>query len=199
MAPDQGAAVQLIFGTLDGAEDALLESGGRAGEVLAEVFPIPALWVRCELPLAAVPAPLQIANVRKPRFESNRGFRVGSMRICTYVDPPTGAGRRGMTTFSRRTRSAGPGGTAGSSNGALPGRELVPALHPRPPARRRLHRSAGPASICRGWNAAGGRPSTASFRVSGLRVKITAEPAFASTCRTTPMSLSSRATPRGVG
>lgn len=44
VAPDQGAAVQLIFGTLDGAEDALLESGGRAGEVLAEVFPIPALW-----------------------------------------------------------------------------------------------------------------------------------------------------------
>ena len=44
VAPDQGAAVQLIFGTLEGAEEALLKSGGRAGEVLAEVFPIPALW-----------------------------------------------------------------------------------------------------------------------------------------------------------
>ncbi len=44
VAPDQGAAVQLIFGTLDGAEEALLKSGGRAGEILAEVFPIPALW-----------------------------------------------------------------------------------------------------------------------------------------------------------
>ncbi len=44
VAPDQGAAVQLIFGTLEGAEEALLKSGGRAGEILAEVFPIPALW-----------------------------------------------------------------------------------------------------------------------------------------------------------
>ena len=44
VAPDQGAAVQLIFGTLEGAEESLLKSGGRAGEVLAEVFPIPALW-----------------------------------------------------------------------------------------------------------------------------------------------------------
>lgn len=44
VAPDQGAAIQLIFGTLEGAEEALLKSGGRAGEVLAEVFPIPALW-----------------------------------------------------------------------------------------------------------------------------------------------------------
>ncbi len=44
VAPDQGAAVQLIFGTLDGVEEALLKSGGRAGEILAQVFPIPALW-----------------------------------------------------------------------------------------------------------------------------------------------------------
>ncbi len=43
-APDQGAAVQLIFGTLDGAESALLEAGGCAGEILSEIFPLPALW-----------------------------------------------------------------------------------------------------------------------------------------------------------
>ena len=38
------AASELIFGTLDGAESATLEGGGKAGEVLAEMFPLPALW-----------------------------------------------------------------------------------------------------------------------------------------------------------
>ena len=44
IAPDRGAAVQLIFGTLDGAEEDLLKSGGQAGEILREIFPIPGLW-----------------------------------------------------------------------------------------------------------------------------------------------------------
>lgn len=44
VAPDQGAAVELIFGTTDGNEEALLAAGGRAGEVLREVLPIPGLW-----------------------------------------------------------------------------------------------------------------------------------------------------------
>jgi hypothetical protein len=44
VAGDRGQAVQLVFGTLDGAEGPLLEAGGRAGEVLREIFPIPALW-----------------------------------------------------------------------------------------------------------------------------------------------------------
>ena len=44
VAGERGGGVQLIFGTLDGAEEALLEAGGRAGEVLREIFPIPALW-----------------------------------------------------------------------------------------------------------------------------------------------------------
>lgn len=39
-----GAAAELIFGTLEGAEAEALKAGGRAGEVLAEVFPLPALW-----------------------------------------------------------------------------------------------------------------------------------------------------------
>lgn len=44
VAEDRGAAAQLIFGTLEGAEEALLKAGGRAGEALRQVFPIPALW-----------------------------------------------------------------------------------------------------------------------------------------------------------
>lgn len=44
VAEDQGEAAQLIFGTLEGAEEKLLARGGRAGEALREIFPIPALW-----------------------------------------------------------------------------------------------------------------------------------------------------------
>ena len=44
MADNQGQAVELIFGTHEGVENSLLEKGGMAGEVLAEIFPIPALW-----------------------------------------------------------------------------------------------------------------------------------------------------------
>lgn len=43
VADSRGAAAQLIFGTLNGAEDAMLLSGGRAGEVLRECLPIPGL------------------------------------------------------------------------------------------------------------------------------------------------------------
>ena len=44
VAEDRGAAAQLIFGTPERAEEALLKAGGRAGEVLREIFPIPGLW-----------------------------------------------------------------------------------------------------------------------------------------------------------
>lgn len=44
VADNQGQAVELIFGTHDGVEERLLEGGGKVGEALREVFPIPALW-----------------------------------------------------------------------------------------------------------------------------------------------------------
>ena len=44
VAESRGAAAQLIFGTWDSAEDAMLEAGGRAGEVLRECLPIPGVW-----------------------------------------------------------------------------------------------------------------------------------------------------------
>jgi hypothetical protein len=42
-APNQGAAVELIFGTTDGSEKGLLAAGGQAGEALREISPIPGL------------------------------------------------------------------------------------------------------------------------------------------------------------
>lgn len=44
IAEDRGRAAQVIFGTLDGAEDELLSQSGKAGEVLREIFPLPGLW-----------------------------------------------------------------------------------------------------------------------------------------------------------
>lgn len=44
VAESRGAAAQLIFGTWDGAEDAMLDAGGRAGEVLRDCLPIPGVW-----------------------------------------------------------------------------------------------------------------------------------------------------------
>ena len=44
VAEDAGQAVQLIFGTLDGAEEPLLNAGGRAGELLRRIFPLQGLW-----------------------------------------------------------------------------------------------------------------------------------------------------------
>jgi predicted N-acetyltransferase YhbS len=44
VADNQGQAAELIFGTHEGVENRLLEKGGKAGEVLADIFPIPALW-----------------------------------------------------------------------------------------------------------------------------------------------------------
>ena len=44
VASDRGTATQLIFGTPNRSEEPLLASGGRAGEILREIFPIPALW-----------------------------------------------------------------------------------------------------------------------------------------------------------
>ena len=44
VAPDRGAAVELIFGTTDGHEEKLRAAGGRAGEILGQIFPIPGLW-----------------------------------------------------------------------------------------------------------------------------------------------------------
>jgi hypothetical protein len=44
VAGDRGLATQLIFGTPNRSEEPLLASGGRAGEILREIFPIPALW-----------------------------------------------------------------------------------------------------------------------------------------------------------
>jgi GNAT superfamily N-acetyltransferase len=44
VAEDAGQAIQIIFGTLDGAEEALLEAGGRAGKLLRQLFPLQGLW-----------------------------------------------------------------------------------------------------------------------------------------------------------
>ena len=44
VAPDRGAAVELIFGTSENSEEPLLQSGGQAGDLLRRIFPIPALW-----------------------------------------------------------------------------------------------------------------------------------------------------------
>ena len=44
VAESRGAAAQLIFGTWAGAEDAMLNVGGRAGEVLRACLPIPGVW-----------------------------------------------------------------------------------------------------------------------------------------------------------
>jgi len=44
VAESRGAAAQLIFGTWAGTEDAMLNMGGRAGEVLRACLPIPGVW-----------------------------------------------------------------------------------------------------------------------------------------------------------
>jgi hypothetical protein len=44
VAESRGAVVQLIFGTWAGAEEAMLDAGGRAGEVLRVCLPIPGVW-----------------------------------------------------------------------------------------------------------------------------------------------------------
>lgn len=44
VAESRGAAAQLIFGTLKGTENAMLDAGGRAGEVLRVCLPIPGVW-----------------------------------------------------------------------------------------------------------------------------------------------------------
>ena len=44
VAESRGAAAQLIFGTLEGTENAMLDAGGRAGEVLRACLPIPGVW-----------------------------------------------------------------------------------------------------------------------------------------------------------
>ncbi len=44
VAENQGKAAEIIFGTHGGKEARPLKEGGKAGEVLAEIFPIPALW-----------------------------------------------------------------------------------------------------------------------------------------------------------
>ena len=44
VAPDQGAAGELIFGTTDGREAELLDGSGRAGEALRQILPLPGLW-----------------------------------------------------------------------------------------------------------------------------------------------------------
>ncbi len=44
VAQNAGEAAQVIFGTLEGAEERLLREGGRAGEVLRKIFPLPAPW-----------------------------------------------------------------------------------------------------------------------------------------------------------
>ncbi len=44
IAEGPGEAVQIIFGTLDGAEERLLAAGGRAGELLRQIFPLQGLW-----------------------------------------------------------------------------------------------------------------------------------------------------------
>ncbi len=44
VADSRGAVAQLIFGTLHGAEEEMLNAGGKAGEVLRACLPIPGLW-----------------------------------------------------------------------------------------------------------------------------------------------------------
>jgi len=44
VAGNAGQAAELIFGTPDRVEECLLAGGGRAAEVLEDVFPIPSLW-----------------------------------------------------------------------------------------------------------------------------------------------------------
>ena len=44
VAESRGAAAQLIFGTLEGTENAMLDAGGRAGEILRACLPIPGVW-----------------------------------------------------------------------------------------------------------------------------------------------------------
>ena len=44
VAESRGAAAQLIFGTLEGTESAMLDAGGRAGEILRACLPIPGVW-----------------------------------------------------------------------------------------------------------------------------------------------------------
>ena len=44
IAEGRGAAGQLIFGTWEGTEEAMLDAGGRAGEVLRACLPIPGVW-----------------------------------------------------------------------------------------------------------------------------------------------------------
>ena len=44
VAEGRGAAGQLIFGTWEGAEETMLDAGGRAGEVLRACLPIPGVW-----------------------------------------------------------------------------------------------------------------------------------------------------------
>ena len=44
VAESRGAAAQLIFGTLEGTENAMLNAGGRAGEILRACLPIPGVW-----------------------------------------------------------------------------------------------------------------------------------------------------------
>ena len=44
VAESRGAAAQLIFGTLEETENAMLDAGGRAGEVLRACLPIPGVW-----------------------------------------------------------------------------------------------------------------------------------------------------------
>lgn len=44
IAENQGEAVEVIFGTRERKEEQILERGGRAAEILREIFPIPALY-----------------------------------------------------------------------------------------------------------------------------------------------------------
>ncbi len=44
VAESRGAAAQLIFGTLEETENAMLDAGGRAGGVLRACLPIPGVW-----------------------------------------------------------------------------------------------------------------------------------------------------------
>ena len=44
VAESRGAAAQLIFGTLEETENAMLDAGGRAGEILRACLPIPGVW-----------------------------------------------------------------------------------------------------------------------------------------------------------
>ena len=44
VAESRGAAAQLIFGTQEETENAMLDAGGHAGEVLRTCLPIPGVW-----------------------------------------------------------------------------------------------------------------------------------------------------------